>query len=189
MAEIEIHHGHDHGEDDSFGKIVGVIVGLIGIVLAAVTISSHRAHTAAVISRTDVNDQWAYFQSKKVREHALEIAITTLTVLAPDSPRIKEPIENYAKTRDKYNLDIKDIEEKAHKAEEATEHAEHQALRFDLGEGLLELGMVLSSLYFLSKRKIFPYIGLSAAALGAIIGVSGYDVVNNVFLGMVWHFA
>ena len=50
MAEVEIHTGHGHS-DDEFGRRVGVMVGIIGIVLAVVTISSHRAHTAAVIAR------------------------------------------------------------------------------------------------------------------------------------------
>ena len=50
MAEVEIHTEHEHSNDE-FGRRVGVIVGVIGIVLAVVTISSHRAHTAAVIAR------------------------------------------------------------------------------------------------------------------------------------------
>ena len=48
MAEVEIHTGHGHS-DDEFGRRVGVAVGVIGIVLAVVTIGSHRAHTAAVM--------------------------------------------------------------------------------------------------------------------------------------------
>ncbi|HYM34036.1 MAG TPA: DUF4337 domain-containing protein, partial [Steroidobacteraceae bacterium] len=178
-------HGH---EEDRFGKIVGVIVGVIGILLAAATILSHRAHTEAVIQRTEVNDQWSFFQSKKIREHALDIAITTLTTIVPDSPKIKEPIEKFTKTRDRYAEDTKEIETKAHEAEHATHHAEEQALRFDLGEGLLELGMVLSSLYFLSKRKLFPYVGISAAVVGVIVGSSGLDVVNELSKSVPWYF-
>ncbi len=64
MAEVEIHTDHEHPNDE-FGRRVGVMVGIIGIILAVVTISSHRAHTAAVIHRTEANDQWSFFQSKK----------------------------------------------------------------------------------------------------------------------------
>ena len=46
MAEVEIHTSHEHG-GDAFTKGVSVMVGVIGIVLAFVTIASHRAHTAA----------------------------------------------------------------------------------------------------------------------------------------------
>ena len=54
MAEVEIHAGHEHSNDE-FGRRVGVMVGIIGIILAVVTISSHRAHTAAVIAREGVS--------------------------------------------------------------------------------------------------------------------------------------
>jgi len=72
MAEVEIHTGHDHAADE-FGRRVGVAVGLIGIVLAVVTIGSHRAHTAAVITRTEANDQWSFYQAKKLREHLVDV--------------------------------------------------------------------------------------------------------------------
>jgi Domain of unknown function (DUF4337) len=44
----------------------------------------------------------------------------------------------------------------------------------DLGEGFLELGLVLSSLYFLSRRRFFPVIGISAAFLGMVLGIAGF---------------
>ena len=49
------------------------MVGVIGIVLASVTIASHRAHTAAVIYRTEANDQWAFYEAKKIREHLVNV--------------------------------------------------------------------------------------------------------------------
>ena len=49
---------------------------------------------------------------------------------------------------------------------------EARALCFDFGEGLLEIGLVLTSLYFISRSKLFPVLGASAA-LGIAIAVSG----------------
>jgi hypothetical protein len=46
-------------------------------------------------------------------------------------------------------------------------------LRLDIGEGFLELGLVMSSLYFLSKRRFFPIIGGVAAVIGAALGIAG----------------
>jgi hypothetical protein len=173
VAEIEIHHGH---ESDDFGKKVGVCVGVIGIILAGVTIESHRAHTDAVIYRTEANDQWAFYQSKKIREHAAEIASTTLKLLAPDPAKAEPAIAKLEETRARYAGDTDKIQEEAKSKEAETKHSEYQALRFDLGEGLLELGLVLSSLYFFSKRRLFPYIGITAATIGAVVGISGLFV-------------
>src|SRR3984957_13692335 len=71
MAEVEIHTSHE-GAGDAFTKTVSVLVGVIGIVLAFVTIASHRAHTAAVIHRTEANDQWSFYEAKKERGHRLD---------------------------------------------------------------------------------------------------------------------
>ena len=175
MAEVEIHTEHEHSNDE-FGRRVGVIVGVIGIVLAVVTISSHRAHTAAVIARTEANDQWSFFQSKKLRQHLAEIGSSLATALAPDPARVQGLVEKLDKDHERYSHDSDDIQKEATAKEEESKKEERRALRLDMGEGFLELGLVLSSLYFLSKRKFFPVIGGVAAVIGTVLGVAGYLV-------------
>jgi len=177
MAEIEIHHEHAHSADPA-GKSVGFLVGVIGVLLAAVTICAHRAHTAAVIHRTEANDQWAYYQAKKIRENTVSTAGEVLTALAPVDPKnaqagkIADAIEKFHQQGEKYVRDAADIQDKAKEKDHETEHDEALALRFDLGEGLLELGLVLSSLYFLGRQKFFPIIGSIAALAGVATALS-----------------
>ena len=143
--------------------------------LAVVTIASHRAHTAAVIHRTEANDQWAYYQAKKTREHLTDIASQlALTVTAADPQRARDLAARYAKERDRYNDQAKAIQQGAEEREAASEREERRGLRLDVGEGFLELGLVLSSLYFLSKRKLFPALGAGAAILGAIASAANW---------------
>jgi hypothetical protein len=175
MAEVEIHTGHGH-TDDEFGRRVGVMVGVIGIILAVVTISSHRAHTAAVISRTEANDQWSFFQSKKLRQHLAEIGSSLAKGLATDPNRVQPLVDKLEKDHDRYAHDSEDIQNEAKAKEAESEHEERRALRLDIGEGFLELGLVLSSLYFLSKQRLFPIFGGLAALIGLGFGVAGYIV-------------
>jgi len=173
MAEVEIHAGHDHTIDE-FGRRVGVAVGVIGIILAVVTIGSHRAHTASVIARTEANDQWAFFQAKKLREHLLEVGAGLASALASDPARVQPLVEKFSKERDRYLRDAEEIQKEAQAKEHESLHQERRALRLDIGEGFLELGLVLSSLYFLSKRRFFPLIGGVAAVMGAVLGAAGF---------------
>jgi hypothetical protein len=172
MAEVEIHTGHEHGGDD-FGRGVGITVGVIGIVLAVVTIGSHRAHTAAVITRTEANDQWAFYQAKKLREHLLDVGTGLANSLAPDPSRVQALVEKFSKDRERYSHEAQEIQNEAKAKEAETLEQERRALRLDIGEGFLELGLVLSSLYFLSKRKFFPVMGTVAAVIGTVLGVAG----------------
>jgi hypothetical protein len=157
MAEVEIHTGHHDHSGDSFAQTVGVAVGVIGIILAVVTIGSHRAHNAAVINRTEENDQWSFYQAKKNRQQVLQAII-----------------DKYTKQSTHYAEETKEIDKEARLKHDETVREEGRAVRLDIGEGFLELGLVMSSLYFLSKRKFFPVIGFTAAAIGTVLGVMGF---------------
>ena len=165
MAEIEIHapHGHD---DDPLAKRVGILVGLIGIVLAVITIASHREHTAAVIHRTEANDDWSYYQAKKIREHTSDVAAQLARAVGTDQAKVDAAVAKFDAARAKYTTDAEGIQEEAKAKQKETVHAEFLALRFDLGEGFLELGLVLSSLYFLGRQRVFPIAGGTAALIG-----------------------
>jgi hypothetical protein len=173
MAEVEIHTGHDHS-GDSFAQGVGVAVGVIGIILAIVTIGSHRAHNAAVINRTEENDQWSFYQAKKNRQQMLDVGADLARVLSADESRVQDLVNKFTKQSAHYAEETKDIEKEARLKHDATTREEGRAVRLDIGEGFLELGLVMSSLYFLSKRKFFPVIGLTAAVIGTVLGVMGF---------------
>src|ERR1700733_14283197 len=110
MAEIEIHTAEEAG-GDAFTKGVSVMVGVIGIVLAFVTIASHRAHTAAVIHRTEANDQGSFYEAKKAQ---------TLGV-------------QYGKERDRYAVEALQIQQEAKAREAESLREEARGLRLDLG--------------------------------------------------------
>ncbi|MFL6605324.1 MAG: DUF4337 domain-containing protein [Steroidobacteraceae bacterium] len=173
MAEVEIHTGHDHS-GDKFAQRVGVAVGVIGIILAVVTIGSHRAHTQAVINRTEENDQWSFYQAKKIRQQVLDVGADLARSLAPDESKVQAIVDKYARQSARYAEETKDIDKEAHAKHEETTREEGRAVRLDIGEGFLELGLVLSSLYFLSKRKFFPVFGITAAVIGTVLGVAGF---------------
>ncbi len=89
-------------------------------------------------------------------------------------PRHAEKIlADYASQKTKYEAQSKEIQDEAKGDDESAEADEHRALRYDVGEGLLEIGLVLSSLYFISRKKLFPVIGGIAAVAGTVIAVTG----------------
>jgi hypothetical protein len=175
MTEVEIHTGHEHSNDE-FGRRVGVMVGIIGIILAVVTISSHRAHTAAVIERTKANDQWSFYQAKKLRQHLADVGASLASALATDPARVEKLVDSLNKEKERYAHDTEEIKKEADAKDNESDHEEARAAWFDLGEGFLELGLVLSSLYFLSKARFFPAIGGLGALIGLGLGIYGYLV-------------
>lgn len=166
MSEVEIPHAH---QVDDFGKKVGIVVAIIGVLLSVVTIASHRQHTAAVVLKTEANDQWAFYQAKKIREYEASVGMTVLGALGQDPTKTSAALRDLTSQRSKYAGDAAAIQKVAEEKDHETKLAEARALQFDLGEGFLELGLVLSSLYFLARKRLFPAAGMTAAALGMLL--------------------
>ena len=171
MPELEVTPEHAADPDN---RRIGILVGVVGILLSVVTISSHRAHTDAVIHRTEANDQWSYYQAKKTRENTEEVALSLMTSLGTDAARTEPTARKLEGARAKYAADAEKIQDEARAKDKETEKEEHRALFFDIGEGLLELGLVLCSLYFLARKAFFPVFGLLASVAGTILGVMGF---------------
>jgi hypothetical protein len=171
MPEIEVKPEH---ADDPNTRRVGILVGVVGILLSVVTIASHRAHTDAVIHRTESNDQWSYYQAKKIRENTEEVALALLQSLAVDASKTEAVTHKLEAARAKYASDAESIQEEARAKDNETKVEEKRALRFDIGEGLLELGLVLCSLYFLARKAFFPVLGVLSSIAGAAMGVWGW---------------
>jgi hypothetical protein len=171
MPEIELKPEH---ASDPMSRRVGVLVGVVGIFLSVVTIASHRAHTKAVIYRTEANDDWAYYQAKKIRENTSDVAATLLENLTADPAKVTAPLQKLKTARQKYADDAAGLQSDAQAKEKKTDNEEDRALKFDIGEGLLELGLVLCSLFFLSRNAFFPVFGMLSAIAGIALGIWGW---------------
>jgi len=171
MPEIEIK--TEGGESDPLGQKVGVLAAVFAVLLAVVSIASHRAHTTAVVDKSEANDQWSFYQSKRIKFHSLELGSDLITFFGRDKPGVEETLTRYDAEKHKYEKESQEIEEKAKEKEAETRHVEAEALRFDLGEGMLEISVVLASLYFIARRKIFPVVSLTFGTLGVVIAISG----------------
>src|SRR5205085_12028803 len=91
MAELEIH--HEVEVSDPRGKRVGVQASVIAVVLAVVTILSHRAHTDAVLVKAGAIDTWQRYQSTRVKLHSVEVGedlVASLATKERAAPKLAE---------------------------------------------------------------------------------------------------
>jgi len=91
-------------------------------------------------------------------------------------PEADKMLAHYTAEKKRYTKESNEAQEDAEKTGKKSEHVEAQALRFDFGEGLLEIGLVLTSLYFISRSKLFPVVGILSALAGIAAAISGYLV-------------
>jgi Domain of unknown function (DUF4337) len=171
MAELEIHHeGHP---PDAVGQRVGILAAVLAVCLAVVTIESHRTHTEAIIKKSESNDEWTHYQSSRLKYHNLELGERLTGLFAATNPAAQATLDQFRGEKQKYNAQAVELQDAAKKKGEESEAAERRALRYDLGEGLLEIALVLSSLFFIARKMMFPVIGVIAGVAGLLIALTG----------------
>jgi len=82
--------------------------------------------------------------------------------------------EKYVKEVEHYQSDKQDISKEAKDLELERDLAGRKADRFDGGEALLEIGLVICSITLLTKRKLFWFGGMLIGALGVALAVTGF---------------
>ena len=171
MPELEIHHESEHAIDPA-GQRVGVLAAILAVVLAIVTIASHRTHTAAIIHKAEANDSWQRYQSTRVKVYTLDVGQGLLRASGAKDGGEKVLADFTAQKKDEESKGKK-IQAEAAEDDKQAETDERRGLRYDVGEGLLEIGLVLSSLFFISHKKMFPVMGVIAGIAGVVISATG----------------
>jgi len=78
----------------------------------------------------------------------------------------------YTDHQTKWVDELKEEKEKAEKLETKVEQAEARADRFDLGEALLEIALVVSSITLLTRNRMYWLLGLVFGVLGILSAAS-----------------
>ena len=156
---------------------ISLAISILAVLVAMVTVLGHRSHTEAVLSQARAGDQWAEYQAKKIRADQTNSMIDLLS-LQPNANQVavEKKLQDYRAHEDKWKDDLTEEQAKAHEFEGEVTHAERQASRFDLGEALLQIAVVLCSITLFTRRKLYFYLGLSLGAAGILFAVSAFLV-------------
>ncbi|MGA2167867.1 MAG: DUF4337 domain-containing protein [Terracidiphilus sp.] len=163
----ELQEQAEHAEHESTLRPVAFTMAVLAVLVAVVTVLGHRTHTEAVLDQNKATDQWNEYQAHKIRSNDTALTSDLLGVVTiADKDAAKKIAKSYADHQAKWADELKDDKEKAEALETKVEQAEARANRFDLGEALLEIGLVITSVTLLTRTRIYWYIGIAFALLG-----------------------
>jgi hypothetical protein len=172
----EIGEEHEH-EKNPLVLPVSLTISILAVLVAAVTLLGHRAHTEELLLQSQATDQWAYYQAKNIRLHEMQSMVDLLGTITPlDKEKNATLKEKYNKEVERYNGDKENISEKAKDLEKERDKVSHRADRFDGGEALIEIGLVICSITLLTKRRGFWIAGMVVAALGVLFAATGFMI-------------
>jgi hypothetical protein len=173
---IELPEVRDERGENPFLVPVSVTISTLAVLVASVTLLGHRAHTEELLRQSQATDQWAYYQAKNIRLHEMQSVADMLGALAPQNKEKAAALEEkYKKEVQRYEGDKEDISEKAKELEKERDLISRRADRFDGGEGLIEVGLVICSMTLLTKRRGYWIAGM-------LIGTGGVAFALTAFL-------
>lgn len=152
---------------------VTLTMAILAVLVAAVTLLAHRAHTHELLLETQATDQWSYYQAKNMRRNNLEALDEVLTAMEDTKPeRVAEVRKHFHEEIDKYSHQQSDIQNEARSLEAEVGVFARRGDRFDLSEVLLEIALVVTSITLLTDRRGYWYFGLLLAAVGVVIAAT-----------------
>ena len=153
---------------------ISLAISILAVLVAMVTVLSHRSHTEAVLMQSRANDSWEEYQSRKLRTENLQVTVDLLTLQPVSDPAItKKKIDDYNTKITKWTGQLTADQNKAKELEAEVETAEAKAAKFDLGEALLQISVVLSSITLFTKKSAYYFFGLTLGGVGIVVAVLG----------------
>jgi hypothetical protein len=148
-------------------------ISILAVLVAMVTVLGHRSHTEAVLMQSRAGDQWNEYQAKKIRMDNLSVDVDLLALQPSNDPAaVATKTKEYKAHIDKWKTDLAEEQEKARDFEKEVRRAEAKAAHFDLGEALLQIAVVLSSITLFTRNRAYFLLGLGLGATGIVVAVS-----------------
>ena len=175
MEPTEIHEFteqmHEAGEKSM--TYVSLIISVLAVLVAMVTVLGHREHTEAVLMQSRAADQWNEYQAHRIREETVNAAADMLALQpAANGDAAKTKVQEFRARTAKWQSEIGEEADKAHEMEREVGIAERKAARYDLGEALLQIAVVLASVTLLTRRPMYVSVAILLGSGGLVIAIT-----------------
>jgi hypothetical protein len=176
MHEVmEAHEAGEHHEDNPMMMPVAVTLSILAVLVAIATLLGHRASTEELILQNKATDQWALFQAKNIRLHEMQSVADMLDTFTPvEKEKAAALREKYTSEVERYNKEKEEAGEEAKKLEAERDVAGRKEDRYDAGEVILEIALIVCSLTLLTKKRVFWGAGVALGLVGFVVTASGF---------------
>jgi hypothetical protein len=191
MPEVELPNTEELEEIRSkqFTRRVALTTAIFAVILAITSLGGNNAMKEMLLAQQQSSDQWAFYQSKVIREHFYKIEKMRIEVNlhqwgASMKPEVREKYETMLKKISdeelRYNAEKKKIEQDAKDLERERDINRSKDPYFDYAEVLLQISIVMASISILAVSRYIFYFALIAAGLGSVFMLNGYLLIFRI---------
>ncbi len=188
MAEIELPEIEKLEEikNKTFSRRVALVTAIFAVILALASLGGNNATKEMLLAQQQASDQWAFYQSKVMREQIYKIQKMRLkldltergSTMKPDVRKNYESmISQLGEEETRYRNEKKEIERESRKLEDEREVNRSKDPYFDFAEALLQISIVMASISILAASRPIFYFSIGIASLGVILTLNGYLLI------------
>jgi hypothetical protein len=172
MAEFEMpEKARSHHE-----RIVGLIIAAIAVVLAIVSSAAVKSHSDEILAHVDASDQYSFYQAKRQRFAALELASDNAGLyadrLSPAAAQREAGLAvKYLKEMQRLGDESKAIQAKGDDLMKEADRLERKSRILDVAEIALQISIVLCSITIVTEQRLFAVMGSVTAIVGFVVGL------------------
>ncbi|MFH1033386.1 MAG: DUF4337 domain-containing protein [Pseudomonadota bacterium] len=147
------------------------------------TFKGGQFSTRSVMSQSQASNQWSYYQAKSIKgyiyegqKEALEADLKKQGDNLPPELRLsfQDRIAAYGQKLKQYEQDKAAITQEAKRLESVRDLAQQHSQAFGMALIFLQIGILLSSISALLKKKPLWFLGLAVGAYGLIYFFNGF---------------
>ena len=181
MEELE--EAAENGREHSRLAHVSLTMSILAVLVAVAALLSHRSHTEEVLLQDKATDTWNYYQAKNIRRHTTEQFDAMLKIMqsrdakdpknAAEAKATEELIKKNEAWAEKTKTEQEEVKKEAEKLQDEVALLGRRANHYDLGETLLEVGLVICSITLLTKKQHYWIAGVVSGAAGVAATILG----------------
>jgi len=180
LSAEDVQEMHERAEDAHLNPSllpVSFTMSVLAVLVAVVTLLGHRAHTHEVVAQIKATDTWSEYQAVNTRRHSYEVFGDFMETLpSKDEAQAQKARDRFRQQAALYDKRRQELRTQAEDLEGEVRQEERRANRFDFGEALLEVALVITSITLLTRRRAFWYFGSVTALAGVLVAATGLSL-------------
>jgi len=167
---------------ESWTMWVALSLSFMAVIAGIVTLYMGKYSGRATMLQGQITNQWGYYQAKSIKQHTYELQKQNLElqlcVLKPSMQRSAQDqytkvINDDAASVSRYNTEKEDIKKQADTMEAEKQKCQQRSGKLSYALIFLQIGIMLSSVTLITKRKQLWYFGMALSLAGIYFAVIG----------------
>lgn len=168
----------DPKSKDSLTNWVAVSVAVLAAFMAIAKVKDDNIVQAMLQAKSDAVDTWSEYQSKRIKQHLVEMGRDQTIVLRESAAKQASTIfdgqlKRYESEIARYQEEESELQRKAKGYEAQYDALNYRDDQFDLSDAAMSVSIATLAVTALTKKKWLLWMSLALGALGVVMGVAG----------------